>query len=610
MGKIYQFSINNLHIQATQRAQDYAARLDAQFKIVAQIANNTATFMESVPPLDEDSLFEILRSNVERNPMIYGSAIAFAPYKYDANRRLFSPYVYRSGSLLQDIDIGSQSYDYTEDRWEWFVRARNAGKPIWTEPYYDEGAGNILMNTFSVPFYQDGNFLGVATIDIALDKLQKQVGAEHLMDLPFIIVSPSGRFITHPDQKMIMHETIQHQAKISADPKLQILADGLLSGKSGIVRVDRLENIADEPLWIFYAPIRSTGWAFATAVSEKSMLSFANTQITRGIFGVAVLIMLVIISVLLVGTHITKPIMQLANVVSQLGGGHFKVRMENIRAQDEVGDLARAFNDMVSQLKYHINALTREAASREAVESEMRVAREIQASLLPNIFPPYPDHAEFDLCAANSAARHVGGDFFDYFFISDDKLILVIADVSGKGTPAAIVMAVARTIIRNLARTIASPAQLLSEANRLLLETHINPVFITMFIAIYHPATGGIVYANAGHQPPYLLDAKSGIGKLGQATGTVVGMLDDAVYEECAAELHIGEYLIAYTDGIPDARNPDGQFYGEAHFTNLLSSCAGMTAREICDIAINEVTAFQAKDLADDITLLVLKRNH
>ena len=607
--KIYEYSLEQLHEQSIQRVKIYAATLEGQFEKLTQIAKDTAAFIEISGAVDEKTIYELLHSNVANNPLIYGAAIAYEPYQFQPDRKLFSPYVFRGNSGLNAIDIGVESYDYTDNKWEWYARARELDKPIWTEPYFDEGAGNILMETFSVPFHINGKFAGVATIDVPLDKIQQQLADLYLQDQPFVIVSAQGKFITHPFPEKIAHETIQQVAEESPDPAFKELVKNLLAGQTGVTRVNSLESIANEPYWVFYAPISATGWMFSTAVPERKILAFINTQIGRGIIGLSILLLLVIVSVLLVSTHITRPIISLASTVSKLGEGDFSVKMNNIKSQDEIGDLALAFNETVRQLNYHIEAVVKEAASREAVESELRIAREIQTSLLPVQSHPCLESREFDLDAVNVPARHVTGDFFDYFFIDQDQLLLLVADVSGKGAPAAIVMAITRTIIRNLAKSGAMPARLLEETNRVLVDTGIGNVFVTLFIAVYHPATGDIVYSNGGHQPPFVLDPAKDLSMFGEATGTIIGMLEDAEYEQVSSCLEPGQYLIIYTDGIPEARNPDGEFFGTDRFSELLKSCAGMASSEICNHVINEISAFQENKLADDITILVLKRN-
>ena len=599
-----------LHEQATETARNYASKLDAEFRAIAQVAQNTAAFLEIVPDLNEVELFALLRANVEQNPLIYGSAIAYSPFKFNSDIELFSPYVYRKGDELLKMDIAKDGYDYTDEPWEWFVRSRDTEKPLWTEPYYDEGAGNILMDTYAVPFFRDGKFRGVATVDIPLDRLQQRSGLEDLTDQPFVIVSPSGRFISHPDTESIMVESIQQRAEETGEPGLRMLANDMLSGRSGVVRVERLDFLNDEPYWVFYSPIKSTGWSFATALSEAQILAYSRAQINRGIIGLSLMIILIIICVLLVGSSIIRPIQVLAEAVGRLGGGNLDVSIGQIRSKDEVGQLSRAFNDMVRQLRQHVNALTKETAARESVESELRVAQDIQSSLLPGTFPPYPDRPEFDLHAINVAAKHVGGDFFDFFLVDDKTLMLVIADVSGKGVPAAILMAVTRTIVRNQAENNLSPAQILSETNRLMNQDRKQPMFVTLFMASYDIQSGKICYANGGHLPPLRIDANGHVSQFGEATGTIVGMLDDAVYDECEDELKPGEAIILYTDGILEARLPDGKFFGDANFRNLLSANMNEPVKDLCEFVITEITGYQANKLSDDVTIMGLRRNY
>lgn len=249
-------------------------------------------------------------------------------------------------------------------------------------------------------------------------------------------------------------------------------------------------------------------------------------------------------------------------------------------------------------------------AARHQVENELQVAREIQSSLLPRIFPPFPDHDEFDLYARNEAARHVAGDFYDFFFVSENTLMMVIADVSGKGIPAAIFTAVTRTIIRNLANAGQSPAQILEETNRLLIESRTQPIFVTIFLGYYCTTNGTLTYANAGHPPPYIIDKEGGVRSAGDATGTIVGMLDDVSYDDNRINLEPNNYIVLYTDGIPEARSQEKGFFGHDNFAELLFDNVGNAAKEMGDQIISRITEYQAGELSDDITLLILRRNN
>jgi phosphoserine phosphatase RsbU/P len=612
--QLYTNAKERLHVEATDMAKNYAERLDGQFQIAAQVARSTANFIEIHPDLNEQELFELLRKNVSQNPLIYGAAIAFEPYQFKQDKELFSPYVYRSnkGNELNSIDIGAESYNYANGEWEWFSRPKELNTSIWTEPYFDEGAGNILMNTYSVPIYLNGKFRGVTTIDIELDSLHQYAGIDKLAKQLFVIVSPSGKFIVHPKPELIMKGNIRDRSDQIMDKSFHDIVENILSGNNGVavLKGGIIDSIKEKgPVWVFYAPIVSTGWSFSTAVPESKMTENVRSQLLIGAVALLVLFILIICSILYVSNNLTAPIRHLAEAVSRIGQGKLNSKVTSIKSTDEIGQLATGFNDMVETLNQHVESLSQEMAARQLVESELQIAREIQSSLLPRTFPPFPDRDEFDLFARNEAARHVAGDFYDFFFVNDSTLMLVMADVSGKGIPAAMVMAVTRTIIRNLANTGKSPSQILKETNALLIENRTQPIFVTLFLGCYDTSSGSLIYANGGHHPAYIMNQEGNVISDCSATGTIVGMLDDATYEEGNFVLEPNSYITLYTDGIPEARSENGDFFGDDRFTALLSNNAGKPTKEICDNIISQVTDFQDDELSDDITLMVLRRN-
>ncbi len=261
----------------TQLASYYASQFDGNLRQAAQIAQTTATFVETHPGISEEQVYAQLRANVGRNELVYGAALAFDRNSYEG-RELFSPYVFRGDDGLEQIEIGAEAYDYTDPQWQWWSAPRDAGRGIWTEPYFDEGAGNILMSTYSVPFYREGKFWGVTTIDIPLAPLNEKVGIEQVRDLDFFIVSPAGRFIFHADPDRIVKDTIFDVAERLDRPDVAELGRQLTSGEAGVTRIPDWNS--DGHQWCFYAPISSTGWGFAARISEHEALADARTQIT------------------------------------------------------------------------------------------------------------------------------------------------------------------------------------------------------------------------------------------------------------------------------------------------------------------------------------------
>lgn len=608
-------ALSRMEAYLSKESQYFAARLDTQFQTLSQIARSMATFLDTTPDVPEAELYEMLKRNVEQSPLIYGSCVAFEPYTFDPGKRLFAPYVFkgvggepgrgRDGLLRMDV---ADAYDYMDPKWEWFHGPRNSGEAMWTEPFFDEGAGNVIMCTFVAPFFRDGKFRGTVNIDVKLDDLQEFAGRMRTGDVWMTILSRKGTFISWPDSSVIMHETVTTLGETLNRPDLIALGKRMTSGRTGTERIQSLDAIP-VPMLISYTPIRSTGWSFGAAVGEAKVMAPVYMELRdRGVvaFGVIAVVVGVILAI---GVWLTRPIERLAAAATVLGTGRLDAPPVPVTSDDEIGDLGRAFNTMVTRLREHVEALTRETRAREGVESELRIAREIQQSLLPRTFPPFPDRKEFDLHAFNGAARRVAGDFYDFFFMPDGRLAVVIADVCGKGVPAAMFMAVTRTVVRNLAMHGRSPGALLCEANRMLKADNEAGLFVTMIVAYYDPATGSMVYANGGHPRPYVL-AKDGTRRqFGRVTGTVVGALLDQSWEDAEEQLGPGDEVVMFTDGVPDARKAGGPMFGEARLVELLGELVGAPVTEVCTRIIERLDEFATRDWPDDVTLLVLRRN-
>jgi sigma-B regulation protein RsbU (phosphoserine phosphatase) len=268
---------------------------------------------------------------------------------------------------------------------------------------------------------------------------------------------------------------------------------------------------------------------------------------------------------------------------------------------------------MVVRLKEKIAALARETAAREGIESELRIARQIQQDLLPRPTPAFVGRTDFDLHAVNVPARRVAGDFYDYFFVGD-KLLIVIADVSGKGMPAALLMAVARTVVRDFASLNLSPAQIVAHANQTIFDGSDDSMFVTMFLAQYQPTTGGLTYVCAGHPPPYILSPSRSPSHLGRPTAPLLGVFDgcevDLTIRQEERTLQPGETLFLYTDGVTDARSPGGRMVNEEGLVRAFARLGTFDARSLCERVLAGLQAHEQGGQADDITMLALRRTN
>jgi sigma-B regulation protein RsbU (phosphoserine phosphatase) len=251
--------------------------------------------------------------------------------------------------------------------------------------------------------------------------------------------------------------------------------------------------------------------------------------------------------------------------------------------------------------------LHRTMAEKERIASELRIAGEIQKSILPRTFPPFPDRTDFDIYATTIPALEMGGDFYDFFLIDDKRLGVVMADVSGKGVPAAIFMAVSRSLLKATALTSVSPGECLEHVNRLLCQDNEAAMFVTVFYGILHTDTGELEFSNGGHHLPYVIHGNR-VSPVGRPENVALGFLNEATYRTSRMSLEGGETLVLYTDGVTEAMDAQGQFFSEQRLEHTLQRLARQRPVDLLTTLVEDVQAFSRGAVqADDITLLALQ---
>jgi serine phosphatase RsbU (regulator of sigma subunit) len=286
-------------------------------------------------------------------------------------------------------------------------------------------------------------------------------------------------------------------------------------------------------------------------------------------------------------------------------------------SNDEIGDLARSFMQMEKELSEYITKLTETTAEKERIESELKIAHDIQMGFLPMKFPPFPERTEFEIFANIIPAKEVGGDFYDFFFIEDEhltygsnnKLFFVIGDVSGKGVPASLFMALTKTLLKAKASSDITPSQILTTVNRELCIDNDNCMFVTIFCGILDTDTGEIEYSNGGHNPPYIVSKSRGVRLLNGQTGTALGVFDEAVYITNKTKLDRDEGLYLYTDGVTEAMDINNNLYSEERLEKFLSDQDGCRETEsLVQQSRAEVIEFTSgAEQSDDITIMAIK---
>ena len=290
-----------------------------------------------------------------------------------------------------------------------------------------------------------------------------------------------------------------------------------------------------------------------------------------------------------------------------------------VRSHIELKDAREYLKNQNKILEHRVEERTKEVlelqrvefelrTAREKVENELNIAAQIQRSILPSIFPAFPDHGEFDLYAMMIPAREVGGDFYDFFLVDDDRLAVIIADVSDKGVPAALFTMISRTIFRSIIRQRKSPSQVLTETNDLLCEGNDTGMFVTVFLAYYHLYTGQLTYSNGGHNPALSFEPNGAHKKLAARHGPALGVKPGAVYQENVETLETGQILVLYTDGVTEAPSPKDELYGLERFTKLIYGARDLKLSQMFNHIDKDLREFQQGNQYDDITVLALKR--
>jgi len=598
---------NELESNAGNLAMSLVYRVESELKAVAKVTQGVARSLE-MGKYAEPQLHALLKTTVENNPEIYGSVIAFEPYAFSAKASLYAPYYYHDKDKIAFSRLEQSYLSLPYPYWDWYQIPRELDKPEWSEPYFDEGAGNVLMTTYSVPFYKEVNgqkqLQGIVGADVSLEALTAYISSVKILNTGYAaLLSRNGMILAHPLKDAIMNETFFSIAEARKDASLRELGQKMVRGESGFVHYLSLRGFTS---WMYYAPIPATGWTLAVVFPEAELLE--NTQrmslVMAGMGFLGVLLMA--LAVINVARAIIKPLQLLAAATDEIAAGNFDVALPATRSSDEVGVLTRDFQAMEQSLKQYIKNLTETTAAKEHIQSELKMATHIQESLLPRLFPPFPDHCEFDIYASMVPAKEVGGDFFDFFFVDDDNLLFLIADVSDKGVPAALYMMVAKTLLKTEGQRLGEPDKILSSVNNILAADNDSCMFITVFCAILNIKTGDVRFSNAGHNPPLIIDSQ-GARYLKVKPGLMLGPMTDTVYEAESILLKPGDCLFLYTDGVTEARNQAGELYGEEPLLNAVRIASKEDPTALIHFINEELTRYvNGAPQSDDITMLAI----
>ena len=491
-----------------------------------------------------DSLAAVTVRLVQNNPVICGSTVALV------NQQL-APYSYDAGGEILSSTLATAEYDYHHQ--EWFVKPLELDGPYWSEPYFDEGGGNMLMTTYSIPVRdKKGRVSAVFTADVSLEWLTELVGSVKVYPTAFsMLISRTGQIMVCPVETLVMKKNIQELAASMDDSTtFQSMNRSLLSGESGNTTF-RYEGKVH---YMFFDSVDRTGWAMSISIPEDEI--FGNIKrlgfliLILQIIGVAMLVFIL----------------------------YYTIKQERDLRLSEQG--------------------------KHRIEGELHVARGIQMSMIPKIFPPYPERGDVDMFASVLPAKEVGGDLYD-FYIRENKLFFCIGDVSGKGVPASLVMAVTRSLFRTVSAHEKSPQRIVSTINASMSDMNETNMFVTLFCGVLDLENGHLRYCNAGHNAPVLVQ-EGGKRELPVVPNLPLGVLADMSFTEQEIDLSCGTGLFLYTDGLNEAENSFHQLFGEERMMAALQP--GLESRKQIAAMTDAVHAFvSGAEQSDDLTMLYIR---
>jgi len=574
---------------------------------VQKVTATIATLVEK-QHYHETELIAFLENAITYNPEIYGMAIAYEPYAFNPEVSSFAPFVYREHGKIR-VSQAPSNYLY----WLWYSAPKTEKRPVWSDPYVNTAADSI-STTYAVPFYREKTeikqFQGVVSATISLEWLQKIVSSTAIGQTGYaFLIYKDGYFVTAPKTQFLANYSIFFLATISMNPNLDKLGRDMVQGKEGFVQIN--DFIYNKKSWVYYAPVSDSGFFLGVVIPETELFAGLNHLYWHLVLIALGGLILLVMVISVISRRITKPLRLLAGTAAAIAQGNLNVDLAEPRSRDEIGSLTLSFREMQEALKEYMANLAATIAAKERIESELKIARSIQMSFLPKRFPPLAAGDFVEIAALLEPAREVGGDLYDFFMIDDHHLFFTVGDVSDKGVPAALFMAVTKTLLKGLSEVGLEPAQVFAKVNRELVLGNDSLMFVTCFCGILDLETGVFAYSNAGHPPPVLIRPGQEPRWLTLPPGLFLGIDEHTVFGTEQIILQPGDMILAYSDGITEADDLEQRLYSGDRLMATVRDYRGDSAEALLKAVRASVADFaHGAPQADDMTILAARLKH
>ena len=552
----YIFSRNGIRHEVEQRARTEIKLKNLEIQNVisdVEVAVNNMQWLIDWAAANPDSIYSTLQLIINNNPIITGCAMAFEPNHFPSKGEWYEPFAGRENGLTGKTvhrQIGSADHNYHQATW--YREGLTAQGGQWTEPYFDDAGSMMMVSSYIMPIHdKNGKAIGVFCSDVSLEWLADLFGSN--AGAYTFLTSRSGRLLACPDKRMVMTTTIQEVAKQFKDTMIDVVNANMLAGDSGDASIK--DNDGNKN-YMYYAPVEGkTGW--------KMAIIFPDKEIYAGLHRLGRML----------GIFLILGLLLMAYIMWRTFRGHQRLQAIN--------------------------------AEKERIGSELRIASGIQMGMLPKTFPPYPDLDELAMAGSLVPAKEVGGDLYD-FYVRDRKLFFCVGDVSGKGVPASLVMAVTRSLFRTVSSHTEDPEQVMKQMNNAMSEMNESSMFVTLFIGVLDLHNGQLAYSNAGHCPPVVI-TDGEVAPIDMDANIPVGLMTDWQYSRQTVTIAPDSTIFVYTDGLTEAENVEHGQYGEERMLGALKQNSKLAPKNLIASMNDSVHAFVAgAEQSDDLTMLAI----
>ena len=616
-------------------------QLEYKTKTVEQILTEVYVATVNTVPDIEDNLHRpdrmqgVMKRIVELNPHIRSCGISFRENYYPQKGRWFCPYAQRrdSDSIVILQTIGGLKQDYLNEAW--FQEAMKAKEGYWSKPFFDGTDQKTPLVAYLVPIRDErDSTVAVLGVDLSLDYLADDISNEFFSfnsrkdgwsaekNIYYFVSDSTGTYLVHPDKNRIVNQNYNDIAKLTASPSDDYLGQILMKHESGHLMTDGRGNdlvIDGEKVMVNFKSLEHTPWTMFMVL--PTFFVDVIFYILGGLLLFFILIGLIV--VFFAGRRGIKkssePLRQLALSANEVAKGNFDTHLPKIKSRDEIHQLRDSFENMQQSLTLYVNELRDTTAQKAAMESELKIAHDIQMSMLPKTFPPYPERDDIDIYGMLTPAKAVGGDLFD-FYIRDEKLFFCIGDVSGKGIPASMFMAVTRSLFRNISAHVVLPEHIAYALNNALTEGNETNMFVTLFTGVLDLATGHLHYCSAGHNAPLLVGcdvedsvphADPQVRELPCLPNLPLGIMGEFQFEAQEVDLDPDTTIFLFTDGLNEAENAFHEQFGDERIMEVANRLLAQREHQPINITYEMFQAVHnfvnGAEQSDDLTMLAIQ---